>query len=209
MNTAVFLFQAAAPQGLEMAALRVRGRPLRHRPLPPPPRPAAFPPLLTLLTSMFLHGSLFHLARQHALPLDLRQQHRGPARARSGSSCSTSSCGVAAALTHILFEPGSRVPMIGASGAIAGVLGAYWPALSPGPGQGLRLPHLLHRRRGRSRPGSSWASGSSCNSSTSAWGAGWPGSPISGASWPGHRCCVRLALGRDPGLPAVISTVLS
>jgi membrane associated rhomboid family serine protease len=34
--------------------------------------------------------------------------------------------GLVAALTHILFNVGSRVPTIGASGAIAGVLGAYF-----------------------------------------------------------------------------------
>jgi membrane associated rhomboid family serine protease len=34
-------------------------------------------------------------------------------------------CGVVAALAQFLFDPFSRVPMIGASGAIAGVMGAY------------------------------------------------------------------------------------
>ena len=34
-------------------------------------------------------------------------------------------CGVAAALAQVLIDPFSRVPMVGASGAIAGVMGAY------------------------------------------------------------------------------------
>jgi hypothetical protein len=34
-------------------------------------------------------------------------------------------CGIAAALVHILLNPYSRVPTVGASGAIAGVMGAY------------------------------------------------------------------------------------
>jgi rhomboid family protein len=34
-------------------------------------------------------------------------------------------CGVAAALTQVLIDPFSRIPMVGASGAIAGVMGAY------------------------------------------------------------------------------------
>ena len=34
-------------------------------------------------------------------------------------------CGIAAAFTQVLFSPGSRLPMVGASGAIAGVMGAY------------------------------------------------------------------------------------
>ena len=35
-------------------------------------------------------------------------------------------CGVAAAVAQALLSPGSRVPMVGASGAIAGVMGAYF-----------------------------------------------------------------------------------
>jgi membrane associated rhomboid family serine protease len=34
--------------------------------------------------------------------------------------------GLGASLVHIIFHPSSKVPMIGASGAIAGVLGAYF-----------------------------------------------------------------------------------
>lgn len=34
-------------------------------------------------------------------------------------------CGVAAAMVHVFFNTGSRVPTVGASGAIAGVMGAY------------------------------------------------------------------------------------
>jgi membrane associated rhomboid family serine protease len=33
--------------------------------------------------------------------------------------------GAAAGLVHLMFNPGSRVPTVGASGAIAGVMGAY------------------------------------------------------------------------------------
>ena len=45
--------------------------------------------------------------------------------AMASTWCSTSLCGVAAGLTHVLFNPGSRLPTVGASGAIAGVMGAY------------------------------------------------------------------------------------
>ena len=34
-------------------------------------------------------------------------------------------CGIGAAMTQVYFSPDSRVPMVGASGAIAGVMGAY------------------------------------------------------------------------------------
>ncbi len=84
----------------------------------------AFPAALTLLTSMFLHGGLFHLLG-NMLYLWIFgnniEDRLGPFRFTLFYLAS----GVAAALTHILAQPGSRVPMIGASGAIAGVLGAY------------------------------------------------------------------------------------
>jgi membrane associated rhomboid family serine protease len=35
-------------------------------------------------------------------------------------------CGVAASVAHLASAPGSTIPTIGASGAIAGVMGAYW-----------------------------------------------------------------------------------
>jgi membrane associated rhomboid family serine protease len=35
-------------------------------------------------------------------------------------------CGLSASFTHILFNPNSTVPMVGASGAIAGLLGGYF-----------------------------------------------------------------------------------
>jgi membrane associated rhomboid family serine protease len=34
-------------------------------------------------------------------------------------------CGVFAALTHVMIQPGSNIPMIGASGAVAGIVAAY------------------------------------------------------------------------------------
>jgi membrane associated rhomboid family serine protease len=129
VNAAVFFLQAAAPNGLDLAALRFGAVPyaITHfRSLPEAP---AFPPLLTLLTSMFLHGSLLHLLG-NMLYLWIFgnniEDRLGPIRFILFYLV----CGIAAALTHILFQPGSRIPMIGASGAIAGVLGAYW-ALFP------------------------------------------------------------------------------
>jgi membrane associated rhomboid family serine protease len=35
-------------------------------------------------------------------------------------------CGIGAGMTHIITQPGSHVPTIGASGAIAGIMGAYF-----------------------------------------------------------------------------------
>ena len=124
-NAAVFLLQAVAPGGLESAAVRFGAVPYEITHFRSLPETAAFPPLLTLLTSMFIHGSLFHLLG-NMLYLWIFgnniEDRLGPVR----FALFYLVCGVAASLTHILAQPGSRVPMIGASGAIAGVLGAYW-----------------------------------------------------------------------------------
>ncbi len=79
---------------------------------------------LTLVTSQFLHGGLFHLG-SNMLYLwifgDNVEDRLGHSRFLSlylGS-------GVLAAVTQLLMSPHSSLPMIGASGAIAGVLGAY------------------------------------------------------------------------------------
>ena len=125
VNAAVFFFQAATPHGLELAALRFGAVPYAITHFRSLAETAAVPAVLTLLTSMFLHGSLFHLLG-NMLYLWIFgnniEDRIGPIRFVLFYLAS----GVAAALTHILFQPGSRIPMIGASGAIAGVLGAYW-----------------------------------------------------------------------------------
>jgi membrane associated rhomboid family serine protease len=79
---------------------------------------------MTLLTSMFLHGGWFHLfSNMLALYIfgDNVEDRMGPVRYLLFYLL----CGVAAGLVHIHFNPHSTVPTIGASGAIAGVLGAY------------------------------------------------------------------------------------
>ena len=63
--------------------------------------------------------------RQHVVPLDLRRQRRGARWARSATSSSTSWSGRVGALAQCFSLPSSTAPMIGASGAIAGVLGGY------------------------------------------------------------------------------------
>ena len=79
---------------------------------------------LTLLTSQFLHGGFFHLGA-NMLYLwifgDNVEDRLGPLR----FLCLYLGSGAVAALSHLLLSPSARVPMIGASGAIAGVLGAY------------------------------------------------------------------------------------
>ncbi len=78
----------------------------------------------TLLTSMFLHGSFAHLLLNMwtlAVFGDNVEDRMGAFRYLIFYLL----CGLAAALIHAFFNPSSEIPTVGASGAIAGVLGAY------------------------------------------------------------------------------------
>jgi membrane associated rhomboid family serine protease len=79
----------------------------------------------TLLTCMFLHGGWMHfVGNMWTLYLfgDNVEDRMGSARFLVFYLL----CGLAAGLTHVLTDPNSLIPTIGASGAIAGVLGAYF-----------------------------------------------------------------------------------
>ncbi len=78
----------------------------------------------TLVTSMFLHGDLMHLAG-NMLYLWIFGNNIEDVCGHGRYLVFYVLCGVAAALAQTLPDPGSTVPMIGASGAISGVLGAY------------------------------------------------------------------------------------
>ena len=89
------------------------------------PPEAGLPLWLTILTGMFLHGGLMHLLG-NMLYLwifgDNVEDAMGPLRFLLFYIL----CGTAAALAQIAVDPGSAIPLIGASGAIAGVLAAYF-----------------------------------------------------------------------------------
>jgi membrane associated rhomboid family serine protease len=77
-----------------------------------------------LLTHMFLHGSLGHLAG-NMLFLWIFGDNVEDALGRWQYALFYLLCGVAAALAQVSVSPHSMVPMLGASGAISGVLAAY------------------------------------------------------------------------------------
>jgi membrane associated rhomboid family serine protease len=89
-----------------------------------PAAASAVAPVLTLLTCIFLHGGWLHfLGNMWFLfifgdNVEDRFGHLGYVLFYLG-------CGVAASLAHLWSDPGSTMPTIGASGAIAGVMGAY------------------------------------------------------------------------------------
>lgn len=82
------------------------------------------PAWLTPVTSMFLHGGFMHLAG-NMLFLWIFGNNVEDSMGRLRFAVFYILCGVAAALAQSLASPGSEVPMMGASGAIGGVLGAY------------------------------------------------------------------------------------
>ncbi|HZU88327.1 MAG TPA: rhomboid family intramembrane serine protease [Stellaceae bacterium] len=82
------------------------------------------PPWATILTSMFLHGGWLHLFG-NMLYLWLFGRGTESALGTWRFLLLYFACGVAAALAQAAMNPQAAVPMIGASGAIAGVLGAY------------------------------------------------------------------------------------
>jgi membrane associated rhomboid family serine protease len=79
---------------------------------------------LTPLTSMFLHGSWGHLLG-NALFLWVFGNNVEDSMGRLRFIVFYVACGLAAAGLQVLVHPASPVPMVGASGAIAGVLGGY------------------------------------------------------------------------------------
>ena len=78
----------------------------------------------TLLTSLFLHGGLLHLLG-NMLYLWIFGNNIEDALGHLPFVLFYVLCGIAASLTHILLNATSDIPVIGASGAISGVLGAY------------------------------------------------------------------------------------
>ncbi len=82
------------------------------------------PIYLTILFSMFMHGSIVHLLG-NMLFLWIFGNNIEDYLGKKYFVIFYLFCGTAAALTQIFFNPDSIVPMVGASGAIAGVLGAY------------------------------------------------------------------------------------
>ena len=79
---------------------------------------------LTLISSMFLHGGFVHLGG-NMLYLWIFGNNIEDAMGHGRFAFFYFACGVTAALAQGVAEPHSTVPIVGASGAISGVLGSY------------------------------------------------------------------------------------
>ncbi len=85
---------------------------------------ALLPPSATFITSMFLHGGWMHLIG-NMLYLWIFGNNIEDAMGHGRFIVFYGICGIAAALAQGFQDTSSVIPMIGASGAISGVLGAY------------------------------------------------------------------------------------
>ena len=136
-NVAVFLFQAVlSPLGEQIFIFKTAAVPfeLTHfvdrDTIPIPGTSVLYPDALvpfplTLFTAMFVHGGFMHLGG-NMLYLwifgNSVESAMGPGRYLLFYILA----GLCATLVHVMSDPDSAIPMIGASGAIAGVLGAYF-----------------------------------------------------------------------------------
>jgi membrane associated rhomboid family serine protease len=81
-------------------------------------------PWPSLVTSMFMHGGWAHLLG-NMLFLWVFGNNIEDSMGHLRFLAFYLLCGAAAALAHVLFSPASQIPMVGASGAIGGIMGAY------------------------------------------------------------------------------------
>ncbi len=81
-------------------------------------------PLLTIITSMFMHAGLFHIGG-NMLYLWIFGNNVEDRLGHSRFALYYLFCGTVAVFAHAFTDPHSMIPMVGASGAVSGVLGAY------------------------------------------------------------------------------------
>jgi membrane associated rhomboid family serine protease len=89
-----------------------------------PPEIPAVPAWATVVTSMFMHGGWLHLG-SNMLFLWIFGDNVEDSMGRGRYIAFYLACGLAAAMAQAFVDPSSTIPMVGASGAISGVLGAY------------------------------------------------------------------------------------
>jgi rhomboid family protein len=131
LNVAVFLYQLSLQMGLEPGAQRAAEEFIREFGVTPCRLtgdcrlPVDAPsPVLTIFTSMFLHGGLLHLGG-NMLYLWIFGDNVEDTLGHLRFVVLYLGSGIGAALAQTLVNPSAGVPMVGASGAVSGVLGAY------------------------------------------------------------------------------------
>jgi len=116
----VFLWEISLGPQIEPVLFNVAFVPARLWHVPG----ALLPNVITMFVSMFLHGGWLHLGG-NMLYLWIFGDNIEDRLGHGKYLFFYLACGLLATLTHAVMNPESRLPSIGASGAIAGVLGAY------------------------------------------------------------------------------------
>lgn len=125
LNVLAFIGQISSPHGFEWSVYAYGFIPARlFEGAALPPEIAAASPLATVFSSMFLHGSLAHIGG-NMLYLWVFGDNIENDLGRTRFILFYLITGVAAAMAQGLLDPTSTIPMVGASGAISGVLGGY------------------------------------------------------------------------------------
>jgi membrane associated rhomboid family serine protease len=126
LNVMVFFYQVSlGPRALQLFAFQFGAIPAVIAGGQDLPRGiTAIPPFLSIFTSMFLHGGWMHLIGNMWF-LWIFGNNIEEAMGGLRYSLFYIICGFLASITHIIFNLDSTIPSIGASGAIAGILGAY------------------------------------------------------------------------------------
>lgn len=126
MCVLVFLYEISLPASTNEAFVYMYGAipavVFGHVQLPP--ELMSVPAYGTLISSMFLHGGWMHLIG-NMLYLWIFGNNIEDVMGHVKFIVFYGACGVFAALSHAFIDPESTIPMVGASGAISGVLGAY------------------------------------------------------------------------------------
>jgi membrane associated rhomboid family serine protease len=127
INIVVYFFESARLDEVAIAGFAIIPKELFDTSLLPIPTEAvgpALPERLTLLTYMFFHGDILHLAG-NMLFLWVFGDNVEDAMGHIKYLIFYLACGVFAGLVHAWMDPTSEIPLIGASGAVAGVIAAY------------------------------------------------------------------------------------
>jgi membrane associated rhomboid family serine protease len=124
-NVAVFGYEMRLGTAAESLMTRYGMTPARIAAIGAGPVSDAGQALMTLVTAMFLHGGVLHLAGNmlylyiFGAAIEMRFGHLRYLYFYLAA-------GIVSALATVFIDPASQVPVIGASGAIAAVLGAYF-----------------------------------------------------------------------------------
>jgi membrane associated rhomboid family serine protease len=124
LNVVAFFYQLSLGRDLDVFIMRYGAVPVRFILAGQIEGVSTTERFLPLFTSMFLHGGWLHLGG-NMLYLWIFGDNVEDRLGHLRFVLFYLACGLAAALSQIYVHPSSKIPMVGASGAVAGVLGAY------------------------------------------------------------------------------------